>query len=104
MVEEELQNSIKFIYHLCYATEVDRFIFRWCIIIIVQVACLRRQVRKIVCASLGSIVVLRWITRLLLTDNDVKRIKVKQICLFLCRPRRLEFLELNLYLYLSCTR
>lgn len=104
MVEEELQNSIKLIDHLCYATEINGFIFRRCIIII-QVARLRRQVGKIVDASLGSIVVLRWITlQLLLTDDDVERIKVKQLCLFLCRSRRLEFLKLYLYLYLGYAR
>jgi hypothetical protein len=76
VVEEELQNSIKLIDHLCYAAEVNGFIFRRCIIII-QVAPLRRQVGKIVDASLGSIVILRSIAQLLLTDDDVERIKVK---------------------------
>lgn len=103
VVEEELQNSIKFIDHLRYATEVNGFIFRRCIIII-QVARLRRQVGKIVDASLGSIVVLRWIARRLLTDDYIERIKVKQLCLFLCRSRRLEFLKLNLNLYLNYAR
>jgi hypothetical protein len=81
VVEEELQNSIKFIDHLRYATDVNGFIFRGCIIII-QVARLRRQVGKIVDTSLRSIIVL---AQLLLTDDCVERIKVKQFCLFLCR-------------------
>ena len=103
VVEEELQNSIKFVDHLCYATEVNGFIFRWCIIII-QVARLRRQVGKIADAYLGPIFVLRWIVQLLLTDDYVKRIKVKQLCLFLCRSRRFKFLKLDLYLYLGYAR
>ena len=103
VVEEELQNSIKFIDHLCYATEVNRFIFGQCIVII-QVACLRRQVGKIIDAGIGSIVVLRWIAQLLLTDNNVERIKVKQLCLFLRCSRRLEFFKLDLYLYLGNAR
>lgn len=102
MVEKELQNSIKFINHVCYATEINRFIFRRCIII--QIARLRRQVGKIVDTSLGSIVLFRCVAQLLLTNDDVKRIKVKQLCLFLCRPRRLKFLKLDLYLYLGYTR
>jgi hypothetical protein len=76
VVEEELQNSIKLIDHLCYATEVNGFIFRWCIIVILA-ARFRGQVRKIVDAGLGSIIVLRWIAQLLLTDDSVKRVKVK---------------------------
>jgi len=103
VVEKELQNSIKLIDHLCYATEVNGFIFRRCIIII-QVGRLRRQVGKIVDASLGSILVLRWIAQRLLTDDDVERIKVKQLNLFLCRSRRLEFLKFDLYLYLGYAR
>jgi len=84
VVEEELQNSIKLVDHLCYATEVNGFIFRRCIVIILA-ARIRRQVRKIVDAPLGSVVVLRWVAQLLLTDNSVKWIKIKQLRLFLCR-------------------
>jgi hypothetical protein len=54
VVEEKLQNSIKLIDHLCYATEVHRYVFRRCVIII-QATCFRRQVGKIIDAGLGSI-------------------------------------------------
>jgi hypothetical protein len=75
VIEKELEDGIELIDHLCYATEVNRFVLGWCIV--VTQATLRRQIRKIVENILGSIVVLREIIRLLLPDDDVKWVEIK---------------------------
>jgi hypothetical protein len=51
MVEEELEDSIEFVDHLCYATVVERFVYGWSIVVILTTR-LRGQVRKVIGALL----------------------------------------------------
>jgi len=73
VIEEEFEDGIEFIDHLCYATQVDRVVFRRCVVVALA-ATLRSQIRKIVDALLGSIFV---VARLLLPNYCVEWVEIK---------------------------
>ena len=73
VIEEEFEDGIKFIDHLRYTVEVNGLIFGQSIVVALA-ATLRRQIRKVVDAILGSVVVL---VQLLLPDHRVEWIENK---------------------------
>jgi len=73
VIEEEFEDGIKFIDHLCYTVEVNGLIFGQSIVVALA-ATLRRQIRKVVDAILGSVVVL---VQLLLPDHRVEWVEIK---------------------------
>jgi hypothetical protein len=89
VIEEELEDGVEFVDHLCYTSEIERFVYGRCILVILTTR-LREQVRKTVWALLWSVGVLCWIAGLLLANDGVEWIEIEKVCLFLCCSRRLE--------------
>jgi hypothetical protein len=103
VAEKKLEDGIEFVDHLHYATEVERFVYGWSIVVILAIR-FRRQVRKVISALLRSVVILCQITTLLLPDDSVEWIEIKKVRLFLCCSRCFKLFKLNLYLYLRYAR
>lgn len=99
MIEEEFEDGVELVGHLCYAIEVKRCMYERCIVIVLTTR-LGGQIRKVVAPIFGSVIVIVFsgIIGWFLPDDSIEWIKVEYLCLFLSR---LEFLELDLYLYLG---
>lgn len=102
MIEEEFEDVVELVGHLCYAIEVDWCMYERCVVVILTTS-LGGQIRKVVASVVGSVVVFvfSWIIGWFLPDDGIEWIKVEYLCLFLYR---LEFLELDLYLYIYLNR
>jgi hypothetical protein len=73
VVEEKLEDGIKFIDHLCYATEVNGVVIMWRFVVALA-ATLRGHIREIIDTIFGFIIAL---TQLLLPYDSVEWVKVK---------------------------
>jgi len=73
VVEEKLENGIKFIDHLSYATKVHGVVSRRRVVVALA-ATLRRQIGEIVDTILGFVIAL---AQLLLPYNSVEWVEVK---------------------------
>ena len=99
VIEEEFEDGVELVGHLCYAIEVERCMYERCIVIVLTTR-LGGQIRKVVAPIFGSVIVIVFsgIIGWFLPDDSIEWIEVEYLCLFLSR---LEFLELDLYLYLG---